>query len=196
MTSGSISLPSPQPPIALLLQDYTSISFSGTLLAEIRSNSDTQESKDATKFTGANNMKKVIVSAVLISGLAAAGIASANYYGHGGNGWHNNPGHGYTATQQIDPAIQGELDKFYQETQDLRKEIAIKQTEKRALLQSSNPDPKEVSRVTGELFDLHNEIVQIAKAAGVDNYIGGHKRKGGMHHGGMHMGNGHHYYIK
>lgn len=138
-------------------------------------------------------MRKTIIAAVLISGLAVATVASANW-GRGGG-----PGGGYGCqqamyNQQLDPATQEKIDKFFTDTQGLRKDMAVKQAEKMALLQGSNPDPAAVAKLTGELFDLHTAMQDKAVAAGVDQYLGpmggGRGCGGGMGAGGCGGGPG------
>lgn len=116
-------------------------------------------------------MKKQILAVVLISGLAMATAASANW-GRGGGGF--NPGYCPQAqsAQQLDPAVQQKLDSFYTDTQTLRKEIAVKQAEKRAVMRNDNPDPAAAAKLTGELFDLQTAMREKAVAAGVDQYMG------------------------
>ncbi len=118
-------------------------------------------------------MKKHIIAAVLISGLAISTVASANWgRGGAGNGYNcgNCPQGQYL--QQIDPAIQEKIDAFVDETASMRREIAVKQAEKMALLRGTNPDAATVAKLTGELFDLRTAMRDKAEAAGVDQYIG------------------------
>jgi hypothetical protein len=75
--------------------------------------------------------------------------------------------------QQVDKATQDKLDAFFKETQDLRKQIFMKQAEGQALMQSDNPNSATLSKVSGELFDLRTAMQEKAKVAGLDNYIGG-----------------------
>lgn len=87
-------------------------------------------------------------------------------------GYQNGPMHGQMY-QQVDKATQDKLDAFFKETQDLRKQIIMKQAEGQALMQSDNPNSAALSKVSGELFDLRTAIQEKAKAAGLDNSIGG-----------------------
>lgn len=135
-------------------------------------------------------MKKTIITAVLISGLAITTIASANW-GHGGNGFNAGICPQAQCNQQIDPAMQGKLDTFYAETVGLRKEIAVKQAEQRAMMSGTNPDPAAVAKLTGELFDLRTSMQDKAVAAGVDQYVGPMMGAGGRGMGpGMGGGRG------
>lgn len=134
-------------------------------------------------------MKKQILAVVLISGLAMATAASANW----GRGGGFNAGYCPQAqnAQQLDPAVQQKLDGFFTDTQALRKEMAVKQAEKMALMRSDNPDPAAVAKVTGEMFDLQATMREKAVAAGVDQYMGPMGGGCGMGQGmGMGMGMG------
>lgn len=115
-------------------------------------------------------MKKQILAVVLISGLAMATAASANW----GRGGGYNAGNCQQAqyNQQLDPAVQQKVDAFYNDTQALRKEMAVKQAEKMALMRNDNPDPAAVAKLTGEMFDLQTAMSDKAVAAGVDQYVG------------------------
>jgi Skp family chaperone for outer membrane proteins len=115
-------------------------------------------------------MKKQILAVVLISGLAIATAASANW----GRGGGFNAGYCPQAQnmQQLDPAVQQKFDAFTTDSQALRKEIAVKRAEKMALMRNDNPDPAAVAKLTGELFDLQASMRDKATAAGVDQYMG------------------------
>ncbi len=124
-------------------------------------------------------MKKHIVAIVLIAGLTMATAASANW----GRGGHGNGGYGNCPQmagpmmqgqmmQQLDPATKEKVSKFYKDNQALHKQIAMKQAEKRALMQSEKPDPQAAAKVAGELFDLRTTMHDKAEAAGVSQYLG------------------------
>ena len=135
-------------------------------------------------------MKKKILAVVLVSGLAIATVASANW-GKGGRGYNgavNCPQ--LQATQQLDPEVQAKVDAFYIDTADLRKEMIVKQAEKRAIMRATNPDPDVGSKLAGELFDLRNSLRDKAIAAGVEQYVGpkmGNAKRG---NGGYGQGKG------
>lgn len=136
-------------------------------------------------------MKKKIIAAVLVSSFVVAGAASANWGRGGGMRGYNYPDcpqYPAAAAQQVDPAVQEKVEKFFTDTQELRKEIAMKQAEKMALLRNDAPDPATVSKLTGELFDLRNAMREKAAAAGVDEYLGPRGPRGGygMSNGKMH----------
>ncbi|WP_136810470.1 periplasmic heavy metal sensor [Desulfosediminicola flagellatus] len=126
-------------------------------------------------------MKKKIIALVLVSGLAISTVASANW-GRGGGGYNCGTCIQGQAYQQVDPAIQTKIDNFFTDTQAIRRDMAVKQAEKMALMRATNPDPAALSQVTGELFDLRATMQAKAKEAGVDKYIGpmGGRGPGGM----------------
>ncbi len=124
-------------------------------------------------------MKKHIVAIALIAGLTMATGASANW----GGGGHGNGGDGCCPQmggqmmqgrmmQQLDPATQEKVNKFFKDNLPLHKQIAMKQAEKRAIMQSEKPDPQAAAKVAGELFDLRTAMHDKAEAAGVSQYLG------------------------
>jgi Spy/CpxP family protein refolding chaperone len=135
------------------------------------------------------HMKKQIITIALISGLALAGTASANW-GRGTMGGGMNCGQLQGQFTQLDQATQDKIKKFFNDNQELRKKLVMKRAEKRALMQSATPDPKMVAAVTGELFDLRTTMRAHAVTAGVDKYLGpGRMGAGSMGCNGP--GNGH-----
>jgi zinc resistance-associated protein len=130
-------------------------------------------------------MKKALVVTALVVGMGLFGLqyASANP-GMGGGSMKGGP-----AYSQLDSASKAKLDKFYNETQDLRKQMVMKRAEERAVLSSTNPDPATAAKLAGEIFDLRTAIQAKAEAAGVQGLMGcgscqGPGRGMGPHHGG------------
>lgn len=128
-------------------------------------------------------MKKQIIAMTLIAGLTLATVASANW-GKGGYGGQMGYGGCQQAQQgqvppQLDQATQEKIAQFFNDNSALRKEIIMKQAEKRALMRSAQPDAKAVATVTGELFDLRTSMHEKAELAGVDQYIGPRRGSGG-----------------
>lgn len=128
-------------------------------------------------------MKKYIAALALVAGLTMATAASANWGGggHGYNGdcyWQqmDGPMMQEQMMKQLEPATQEKVNKFFKENQPLRKQIVMKQAEKRAIMQSEKPDPQAAALVAGELFDLQTAMHDKAEAAGVSKYFG---HKGG-----------------
>ena len=118
-------------------------------------------------------MKKTIAITAIIAGV---GIASMSYaaggWGKRGANYYNCPMAQNTQVSQVDPAMQEKRSQFFNETVEIRKEIAMKQAEKRALLSNDNPDPAAVSKLTGELFDLRTSLRTKAEEAGLPPMIG------------------------
>ncbi|MFV0438345.1 MAG: Spy/CpxP family protein refolding chaperone [Desulfopila sp.] len=138
-------------------------------------------------------MKKKIIAVALISGLALTTAVSMTWArgGYGGGGYGYNGAcpmvqGGYAL--QLDPAVKEKMDTFYNDTSDLRRQIVVKQAERRALMQNTSPDPAAVSKVSGELFDLHNSMRAKADAVGISQYMGPRMMNGGPMGGGY----GHH----
>ena len=140
--------------------------------------------------------KQIMISA--LAGMVALGAATATYAGwgqRGGGYWQQdmqNPGPRMMLQyQQLDPAIKEKLDAFFTETQDIRKEIAVKRAEQRAMLRSENPDPATAGKLAGELFDLRTTMHQKAEEAGVTAYLGqGKGPRGGRDFGPGNRGMG------
>ena len=137
-------------------------------------------------------MKKQLAAIVLIAGLTMATAASANWgREQGGGGYANCPQMQGQTMQQLDPATQEKVSKFFKDNQALQKQIVMKQAEKRALMNSEKPDPQAAAKVAGELFDLRTAMHDKAEAAGVSQYVGpmGHGKGGhgpGFGRGGRH----------
>ncbi|MBU1566295.1 MAG: periplasmic heavy metal sensor [Proteobacteria bacterium] len=119
-------------------------------------------------------MKKHIIAIVLIAGLTMASAASANRGrgGHGNGGYGNCPQMQGQMMQQLDPATKEKVSKFFKDNQALHKQVAMKQAEKRAIMQSEKPDPQAAAKVAGELFDLRTAMHDKAEVAGVSQYLG------------------------
>ncbi len=145
-------------------------------------------------------MKKVIAATALVTIIGLTGFyqASANW-GHRGmmGGWPGDcPQRGAQMTAPMDAETKAKFDKFFAETQDLRKQIVVKRAEKHALMNAENPDSAAVGKAAGDLFDLRNSMRTKAEAAGLEGF-GAMGRRGwcdgpGYHHGrkGMKGGQG------
>jgi zinc resistance-associated protein len=62
------------------------------------------------------------------------------------------------------------LEQFLDQTVSLRKEMAQKRAEFQALMQGNNPDPKEATKLAGELFDLKEILRNKAKENGLQSH--------------------------
>jgi len=124
--------------------------------------------KNQQSLTGDKKMKKLVTAAAILSVIGFVGISAAS--SHGGF-FNNGYGYGYcgtygtngTAFTKEDAAA---IEKFQADTKDIRKEIVVKRSELNALLSNDNPDEKKVASLTGDLYDLENELD--AKAEKVD----------------------------
>lgn len=121
-------------------------------------------------------MKKAIAVTALVTIIGLTGMyqASANcgHAGMRGNGDVNCPGGRMSATAQMDEATKVKFEAFLKDTQALRKDIAVKRAEKRALMHSDNPDAAAVGKLAGELFDLRASMHVKAEEAGLSDVIG------------------------
>lgn len=107
----------------------------------------------------------------MVAGLIAVGTASANR-GNGNGGWNQDCGNqGGMMHQQLDKETQDKISQFRDDNQTLRKEIVMKRAEKRAMMNSTNPDSAAAAKIAGELFDLRAAMKVKAVAAGVDQYM-------------------------
>ena len=86
-----------------------------------------------------------------------------------------------------DPAMQQKHAKFLQETKELRKQLAVKQSAKRALMRSAQPDSAQVQQLAGEVFDLREQLRTKAQAEGLPMGMMGRGMNGGP---GMGRGGG------
>lgn len=139
------------------------------------------------KLTSAK--KQIALGIILVSAITTAGIqdASANPWGGGPNKWSNSQcgqcdRSEFRGQPQLDEKSTEEYDVFRSETAELRKEIAIRKAEKAALMLNDNPDAKKVAQLTGELFDLREQLHSKAQEKGlrkVGYYRGPGQRCGG-----------------
>lgn len=120
-------------------------------------------------------MKKTLVIAALVVGFGFFGWqqASANW-GMGGHGMGMGAGcpKGGPGYAQLDQASKAKLDKYFDETKDLRRQLVMKHAEQRAILRTDNPDPAKAAKLAGEMFDLHSAMQAKAEAAGVEDLLG------------------------
>lgn len=72
-------------------------------------------------------------------------------------------------------------DAFLKDTKELRRNMMVKRSEMRAMMQGTNPDPKKVSTLAGEIFDLREQLRVKAGENGLPGLgFMGHQ---GMRHG-------------
>ena len=142
-------------------------------------------------------MKKALLVAGLFVGLGFIGLQQASAYqgmGGGGMGMGGGCQKGGAAYSQLDAASKAKVDKFHDETKELRKQMVMKHAEERAVMRSDNPDSAKAAKLAGEIFDLQTSIQAKAAATGVQDLIGcgdcpgaGPGRGMGSHRGGRGM---------
>lgn len=113
-----------------------------------------------------------MVAVVMLAGLTLVGTASA--YSNRGGSYHHGQVQGGPVNQTVDQATQDKIKTFWDSNQSLQKEMMMKNAERQAMFNTTNPDPTAVAKITGELFDLRTKLIAKAEAAGVDGYIGHH----------------------
>jgi len=118
-------------------------------------------------------MKKALIITAFVVGVGFLGLRQASAYWGMGDG----PGMGHGCFKggpcysQLDAAAKEKVDKFYNETKEIRKQIVMKHAEERAIMHSENPDPAKAAKLAGEIFDLGATLESKADAAGVSGLI-------------------------
>ena len=116
----------------------------------------------------------MVVAAVFTFALIYVSTASA------GPGWGSRGGDGPGCgncngpVAQLDEKQIEERDKFFDETQDLRKELITKKAELRAMMSQENTDPKAVGQMSGEVFELQSTLQKKAREAGMSQARAGY----------------------
>jgi len=133
-------------------------------------------------------MKKVLIATLLATGLGFVGIQQASGHPSGGPGY-GNPGMGGSfgrsgiGCQEPDQQTKEKIKAFMTDNKTLRKEMAVKQAVRRAIMMSENPDPEAAAKIAGELFDLRQAMKTKAETAGIGGFIGP-RGQGGPRMGG------------
>lgn len=128
-------------------------------------------------------MKKLLVTVAMIGLLGFAGIQLASAHGdYAQGGGYGYCGQNYEGGDNAKDNAAWE--EFRTETNDIRRSIVVKRSELRALSNQDNPDAKRVAKLTGEVFDLQNDLDKKAAAKGITG------RSNYGHGPGMMWGNG------
>ena len=119
-----------------------------------------------------NKTRKIILAVTAITAMSLAGIQLATASPGPMQGKGPGPGPGYQKPcymqeQQLDEETIKARDALLSETVELRKKMAQKRAEKRALMKSDNPDPAKAAALAGEIFDIREQLRTKATAAGV-----------------------------
>lgn len=114
--------------------------------------------------------KKIILGTLLAGSIALAALqtAGARPWGDGMRYGDCGQGYGCQSGRQVDDNTLAARDKFLADTVELRKAIIAARAEQNALLRNDNPDPKRAAEISGELFDLHEQLRIKADEAGLD----------------------------
>jgi len=81
---------------------------------------------------------------------------------------------------RMDPAMREKIQKFFKDTDGLRRQIAMKRAELAAVIHAAQPDPATAGKMAGELYDLQASLRTQAQAAGIGPFgLGDGMGKGG-----------------
>lgn len=120
-----------------------------------------------------NAQRKLILGVVLVSAIAVTGLQSATAGPWGGSPCGECDGYGFQRQELLDDKSIAAREAFLAETTELRKEMATKKAEKRAIMLNDNPDAQRVAKLTGEIFDIREKLQSMAKEKGIEkNYYG------------------------
>lgn len=128
-------------------------------------------------------MKKIWLAVALVGTLSLVGYqiadAGPGWYGGGmmGSGYMMGPGYGCNNGPQaggraLDEDAIKARDKFFEETNELRKEITMKNAEFTAVMNQEKPDEKKIAKLSGEIFDLRTQLREKAQKAGIRDGFG------------------------
>jgi zinc resistance-associated protein len=122
-------------------------------------------------------MKKILFSIAVIGILGFLTVQ----YADAGRGWYMNRGPGCPCwnggyTQVQNDASQKNVTAFLQATEGLRKQLTMKQAEYEAVMNAATPDPAKAATVSGEIYQIRNQIRTKAVDAGLNR---GYGRGGG-----------------
>ena len=106
-------------------------------------------------------MKKTILVIAAVASITLLGTqAFACYW----DGYWGGPMGGPTTGFYEDTYARGNYQGFYDDTSQLRQDLAAKQGEYNALLATSNPDPKRAAELNREIIVLHDRLSAQARS--------------------------------
>ncbi|NIA05462.1 MAG: hypothetical protein GWP11_05780 [Proteobacteria bacterium] len=114
--------------------------------------------------------KKIILGVVLVGTIALTGLQAAGAAPAGPGSSGPGPQHGQLYKQNcrsLDPAAIAARNKFLDATTSIRREMAVKRAERRAMMASSIPNARQVGKLSGELFDLREQLRAKARESGL-----------------------------
>ena len=114
-------------------------------------------------------MKKTLLTLAAIIGISLAAYQSAEAKGWGGGmgmdcGMMDGSIMGQGKLSEKDLKVR---EKFSADTSELRKKMVTKRAELEAVMAGANPDEKKTAALSGDLFDLREQMQQKAKEAGI-----------------------------
>ncbi len=114
-------------------------------------------------------LRHLTIISIAVLGLGIAGVRFAGAHGPGVEG--RGPG-GPCFGQELSEEQQKQRSAFLDETADIRKNMAIKRAEMRALMRSDNPDTAQAAALSAELFDLRESMRKKAAEKGLPAFLG------------------------
>lgn len=113
--------------------------------------------------------KKIMLAAILAGAIALAGMQTAGARPWGGGQWCDGCGQGYgfQGSRQPDDSTLAAHDTFLKDTVELRKAMTMKRAEQKALMNNDHPDAKRIAELSGELFDLREQLRAKAQETGL-----------------------------
>lgn len=114
--------------------------------------------------------KNIILGVVIVGTIALTGLQAAGADPAGPNPAGPGPQHGQLYDQHyksLDPAAIEARNKFLDATTSIRRKMAVKRSERRAMMASSIPNAKRVGKLSGELFDLREQLRAKARESGL-----------------------------
>jgi len=128
-------------------------------------------------------MKKYLTVAAVVGIISLIGFsivyAQGNYGFGPGRGHGMCDGYGYCNKWSYDEQDKEKAAAFREETKEARKQIAVKRSERKALMKQDNPDEKKVAKLTGEIYDLKNLLDEKAQEIFGENPPFGYKHARG-----------------
>ena len=112
-------------------------------------------------------MKKILAATALVGIISLAGFSMVKAHGNYGAGYGKElgvcDGCGYSDNLSSKGQDGEKMATFLEATKETRKEIAVKKSERRALMKQDNPEEMRVAELTGEIYDLKSLLNAKAK---------------------------------
>ncbi|PIE57582.1 MAG: hypothetical protein CSA33_07635 [Desulfobulbus propionicus] len=125
--------------------------------------------------------KRMLLAMIVTTGLSFAITEAAVAQHH-----HHAREPTWCQGQERNPEKLEKLTAFMKETKSLRKLLAEKRAEMRAIMEAQNPDPALAGKVAGELFEVQEQVRVQAWEKGLSYPLFEHGSDGNMWHRSMH----------